>query len=53
MLLVEQNAGLALSVADRVYLMTRGEIVAQGTPSELSGSESLRELYLGHAEAGA
>jgi len=52
-LLVEQNAGLALSVADRVYLMTRGEIVAEGTPAELAGSESLRELYLGHVEARA
>lgn len=49
-LLVEQNAGLALSVADRVYLMTRGEIVAQGSPAELAGSDALRVLYLGHAE---
>lgn len=49
-LLVEQNAGLALSVADRVFLMTRGEIVAQGSPSELAGSDALRVLYLGQAE---
>lgn len=50
-LLVEQNAGLALSVAERVYLMARGQIVAQGTPSELADSEALRAVYLGQAEA--
>ncbi len=50
-LLVEQNAGLALSVADRVYLMARGQIVDHGTPEELGSKDSLRSLYLGHAEA--
>ncbi|MFM0176328.1 ABC transporter ATP-binding protein [Paraburkholderia sediminicola] len=50
-LLVEQNAGLALAVADRVYLMARGTIVAQGTPSELAGSDVLRSVYLGQAES--
>lgn len=49
-LLVEQNAGLALSVADRLYLMARGEIVAQGTPAELAGSDALKAVYLGQAE---
>jgi branched-chain amino acid transport system ATP-binding protein len=50
-LLVEQNAGLALSVADRVYLMRRGEIVAHGTPRQLADSDVLGALYLGDAEA--
>jgi branched-chain amino acid transport system ATP-binding protein len=50
-LLVEQNAGLALAVADRVYLMARGSIVAQGTPAELADSDVLRSVYLGQAEA--
>ena len=49
-LLVEQNAGLALSVADRVYLMARGAIVDVGTPDRLAESPALRALYLGHAE---
>lgn len=49
-LLVEQNAGLALSVADRVYLMAHGEIVAHGTPDSLSNSDALRALYLGDPE---
>ena len=51
-LLVEQNAGLALSVADRIYLMARGRIVEEGTPAELGSGETLRSLYLGHTEAG-
>lgn len=46
-LLVEQNAGLALSVADRVYLMARGSIVDEGTPAQLQEGEALRTLYLG------
>ncbi len=52
-LLVEQNAGLALSVADRVYLMARGAIVDVGTPDRLAESPELRALYLGHADAEA
>lgn len=49
-LLVEQNAGLALSVADRVYLMARGTIVDEGTPAQLERGDALRSLYLGDAE---
>lgn len=49
-LLVEQNAALALAVADRVYLMARGVIVAEGTPAELAGSDLLTTLYLGHVD---
>lgn len=50
-LLVEQNAGLALAVADRVYLIARGSIVEQGTPQELGRSSALRALYLGEVNA--
>lgn len=46
-LIVEQNAGLAFAVAERAYLMARGEIVASGSASELEGSDLVRELYLG------
>ena len=46
-LLVEQNAALALSVAERGYLMQTGEIVASGTISELRDLNIMRELYLG------
>ena len=46
-LLVEQNAGLALSVAERGYLMQAGRIVAANTIAELKDSRLMRELYLG------
>jgi branched-chain amino acid transport system ATP-binding protein len=46
-LLVEQNAGLALSVAERGYLMQSGRIVASSPISELKNSGLMRDLYLG------
>ncbi|BCP55230.1 ABC transporter ATP-binding protein [Kaistia sp. 32K] len=46
-LLVEQNAGLALSVATRGYLMQNGRIVTSGPISELKDMTLMRELYLG------
>jgi branched-chain amino acid transport system ATP-binding protein len=49
-LLVEQNAGLALSVADRVYLMSRGTIIDEGTPDHVERGDALRSLYLGDSK---
>jgi branched-chain amino acid transport system ATP-binding protein len=49
-LLVEQNSGLALSVADRVYLMSRGTIIDEGTPAHVERGDALRSLYLGDTE---
>ncbi|MGO4641138.1 branched-chain amino acid transport system ATP-binding protein [Mesorhizobium sp. USDA 4775] len=46
-LLVEQNAGLALAVASRGYLMQNGRIVVSGPIEELSDMSLMRELYLG------
>jgi branched-chain amino acid transport system ATP-binding protein len=46
-LLVEQNAGLALSVATRGYLMQNGRIVTSGPIAELKDMSLMRELYLG------
>ncbi|BAV51266.1 Probable ABC transporter [Mesorhizobium loti] len=46
-LLVEQNAGLALAVASRGYLMQNGRIVVSGPIAELSDMSLMRELYLG------
>ncbi len=48
-LLVEQNAGLALAVAERGYLLQHGQIVASGAISELRDNRLMRELYLGHS----
>ncbi len=46
-LLVEQNAEKALSIADRAYVMENGAITLSGTGAELSASEKVREAYLG------
>ena len=46
-LLVEQNMGLALSIADLVYIVNRGEIVYHGTPADLSADEDVKTRYLG------
>ena len=47
-LLVEQNAGLALDFADRAYLLETGRIVAAGPADEIRRDESVRRSYLGY-----
>jgi branched-chain amino acid transport system ATP-binding protein len=49
-LLVEQNAGLALSVAERGYLLHNGRVVASGPIAELRDDTLMRDLYLGDAQ---
>lgn len=46
-LLVEQNAGMALQVAHRAYVMETGSIVLSGTGAELMESDEIRKAYLG------
>ena len=46
-LLVEQNARMALSVADRAYVMETGKITLSGTGAELAASDEVRKAYLG------
>ena len=46
-LLVEQNLVLALAVADRVYVMNKGQIVFEGTPVELHQQPEVLHRYLG------
>lgn len=46
-LVVEQNANMALSVANRAYVLETGKIVLSGTAKELSESEEVRKAYLG------
>ena len=47
-LLVEQNAGLALAVAERGYLLQHGQIVASGAIADLRDNSLMHDLYLGH-----
>jgi len=46
-LLVEQNANMALSVADRGYVLETGSLTVEGSPKELLGNEDVRAAYLG------
>ena len=46
-LLVEQDFGMAMSVADYAYIMSKGSIVYGSTPEELIDNESIKSRYLG------
>ncbi|MCU1353448.1 MAG: putative branched-chain amino acid transporter ATP-binding protein [Acidimicrobiales bacterium] len=47
MLVVEQNANLALDIASRAYVLETGRIVTQGSAQELRGNDAVRKAYLG------
>lgn len=47
LLLVEQNARLALKVADYGYVLETGRLVLEGVPDELAANRNVQELYLG------
>lgn len=46
-LLVEQNAAMALAISHRGYVLETGEVILQGTASELAGNDLVRQAYLG------
>ena len=48
MLLVEQNAAMALELADTAYLLETGRVVLSGSAAELKTNDSVRKAYLGH-----
>lgn len=52
MMLVEQNARVALDLADFGYVMEIGRIVMEGTADRLMQSEDIKSFYLGHQEEG-
>ena len=47
-LLVEQNANLAMKIAHRVYLLETGNIVASGDAETIQGDDAIRKAYLGY-----
>ena len=47
LLIVEQNAGLSLALADRAYVLETGDIVASGTGDELLADDRIKQAYLG------
>jgi branched-chain amino acid transport system ATP-binding protein len=48
MLLVEQNAAIALELADHAYLIETGRLVMAGPAAEVRGNENIRKFYLGY-----
>lgn len=46
-LLVEQNAKMAIQIANRVYVMETGNITMEGTSEEMRNNEQVRKAYLG------
>ena len=50
LLIVEQHVSAALAIADYVYVLREGAIVAQGPPDTLQHDGRLQRAYLGHAE---
>ena len=52
LLVVEQNAAVALEMADHAYVMENGRVVLEGTPERLRAHQDVREFYLGGAAGG-
>ena len=48
MLLVEQNANIALNLADQAYLLETGHVVMSGESEVLRNDENVRKVYLGY-----
>lgn len=50
-LLVEENASVAMRLADRVYVVDLGKIILESTPGQLEGQDVVRNIYLGTEQA--
>jgi branched-chain amino acid transport system ATP-binding protein len=48
MLIVEQNAGVVLELADTAFVLETGDIVMSGTAAEIRDNETIRAAYLGY-----
>jgi branched-chain amino acid transport system ATP-binding protein len=46
-LLVEQNAAMALAISHRGYVLETGQVILEGKASELAGNDLVRQAYLG------
>jgi branched-chain amino acid transport system ATP-binding protein len=51
-LLAEQNAAVALAVAQRAYVLNSGRIAAEGSPEALRNTPAFQQLYFGAAPSG-
>ena len=51
-LFTEHDMEVVFNHADRIIVLNRGELVAEGTPNEVQANEKVKEIYLGHGESG-
>ena len=49
-LFTEHDMDVVFNHADRIIVLNRGELVAEGTPNEVQANEKVKEIYLGHGE---
>ena len=50
-LFTEHDMDVVFNHADRIIVLNRGELVAEGTPDQVQANEKVKEIYLGHGEA--
>lgn len=48
LIMIEHDMDVALGIADRVTVMNRGEVMAEGTPDQVQSDSSVRDVYFGH-----
>jgi branched-chain amino acid transport system ATP-binding protein len=48
-ILIEHDMDVALGLADRVTVMNRGRVMAEGTPDDVQANPEVRDVYFGHA----
>jgi branched-chain amino acid transport system ATP-binding protein len=49
LVIIEHDMDVALGLADRVTVMNRGEVMAEGTPDQIRADRNVRDVYFGHA----